>query len=512
MAALATHVESSADATEFTFYLRGHPRPKGVRLPDLDDLRREFESGISREDYSHGVPSPPQAIPAHWSNGTAVTAEDFVRAWRRVVDPKTAAPLANILYSVLNAEAINRGILKPEALGVRALGQFAFQVRLSRPTPFFVLLTSVPVLAALPPQVSGGPAGCAGQAFWTDPNCMIGNGPFLLRSWRPYDRLVLVNNPHYYAAQLIRLGRIVLLPVADGTTNVNIYKAGYAQTMVDKVLPTAFIRVLKTKADFRTNPLLRVGFYSISIHKRPFDNVLVRYALNMAVDKRAIAAALGAGQTAAATFIPPVRGYTISATLPIAVRGNSYDVLAYDPAGARDLLAAAGFPGGIAANGRRLRFSLLYPSRPRSAELAQILQQQWHTNLDVDVDLNQREHTVWSQALLTQDFYGVAEDSWVAGYVDPNAFLESYTTVNASGWSDPQYAAMLTTANSTATPDERLGRLADCEQYLLRAMPMIPVYFDVATYLQRPYLRGLSANALGMRSFRCTWIDTAWRP
>src|SRR5215510_8747934 len=122
VAALATHYDVNADFNQYTFYLRGHPKPKGVKLPNTDTLASEYRSGRLLEDFSRRRPAPADTIPARWTDGTVITAHDFVYSWRRVVDPATATPqYGYYLLGVRNAERINSGKLTPDTLGVRAL-------------------------------------------------------------------------------------------------------------------------------------------------------------------------------------------------------------------------------------------------------------------------------------------------------------------------------------------------------------------------------------------------------
>ncbi len=116
MAALATHYEVNADNTEFTFYLRGHPNPRGHKLPNTDTLRGEYLAGTHTEDLSWGRAAPPDRIPARWSDGAVITANDFIYSWRRVLDPQTAAPMANDLFYVKHGQAIAAGRRPPEDL------------------------------------------------------------------------------------------------------------------------------------------------------------------------------------------------------------------------------------------------------------------------------------------------------------------------------------------------------------------------------------------------------------
>jgi ABC-type oligopeptide transport system substrate-binding subunit len=145
MAALATHYEMNADQTQFTFYLRGHPNPRGTKLPNTDTLREQYRAGKLDEDLAHGYSAPADNTPARWSDGSLITAHDFVYAWRRVANPETAAP-----YGVKNGKEINARKLNPEELGVRALDDATFQVDLQRSTPFFLKLLPNYAFLAVP--------------------------------------------------------------------------------------------------------------------------------------------------------------------------------------------------------------------------------------------------------------------------------------------------------------------------------------------------------------------------
>src|SRR5262249_29185051 len=156
--------------------------------------------------------------------------------------------------------------------------------------------------------------------------------------WRPHDHMTLVPNPHYYDASLVNLQELVLLPVVNGSTNLNIYKSGESHSMLGKVVAPAYVPMLRAKKDFEAAPAYWTMFYSVNTTRPPFDNVLVRYALNMAIDKRAIARFLKAGQTPAAGLLPPLTGYTQHTALPLRIGDATYDVLAHDPDGAQRLL------------------------------------------------------------------------------------------------------------------------------------------------------------------------------
>jgi len=183
MAGMATHYQVNADSTQFTFFLRGHPHPLGTPLPDSDSLPEEFRHG-------HIAASP--ATPSKWSDGRVVTARDFVFSWKRLLNPATASP--NLAY----AKAIK---------DVRALDDFTLQVDLHSPTPFLLKILWQPFFSPLRPDLVG-PGWATRQKF-------VSNGPFKIREWKPYEKIVVDKNPYYYDAGHTDLDELIFRPVSD---------------------------------------------------------------------------------------------------------------------------------------------------------------------------------------------------------------------------------------------------------------------------------------------------------
>ena len=288
LAGIATHYEVESNHTRFTFYLRGHPKPRGNRLPDTNSLRSDYLTGKSGEDFSRGQATSPYDVPARWSDGASITAHDFVYSWRRAIDPATACPYAVFLYYVQYAEEINAGKRPAPDLGVSAMDDYTLQVELRSPTPFFLNLQEDFAYYAVPQHAVE--AARKNGTDWTSPERIVTGGAFTIKEWKPYDHVTLVPNRYYYDARLVALREVVLLPVVSGAANLNIYKAGEADSMLGTVIAPSYIPLLRSKKDFEAKPAYWSMFYSINTKRPPFDNVLVRYALNMAIDKKGIAA------------------------------------------------------------------------------------------------------------------------------------------------------------------------------------------------------------------------------
>jgi oligopeptide transport system substrate-binding protein len=491
LAALATHHEVNGNSTRFTFYLRGHRSPRGTRFANTDDLPEEF---------SRGRKAPPDGVPARWSDGEIVSAHDFVYSWRRVVDPRTGSADASYFYTIQNGKEIARGKCPLEALGVRALDDFTLEVNLCAPTAHFLAIQTQRAFVPVPRHAieKGGAWG------------RVVSGAFTLKERRPYERVVLSRNPAYYEPDAVRLDEIVFLPVKHDVL-VDLYKTGDVDATDGAYMPSQFVRALRARRDFRSTPILERFGYAINVREPPFDNVLLRYALNMATNKKDIVEALEGGQLPSLGCVPPMKGYEPVASLPVDVNGTSFDVLRYDPEAARTLLSKAGFPGGRDSNGKRLTVTLILDGPPTTA---QIVQQQWRTNLHIDVKLEPREFKVWLQMLLDVSYRDLANDPWTGKYPDPATFLDIYHSEsgqNDTGWSDPKYDALLAAADAAPDRTARLQRLAACERFLLTAMPLIPVHFGVYSSLVKPYVRGWAWNALNEHHFKYVWIDQNWR-
>src|SRR5581483_6840613 len=230
IAALATHYEVNSDFTQYTFYLRGHPKPQGIKFANTDTLP---------ENFSRGRRAPPDTIPARWSDGNVITAHDFVYSWQRAADPATATlQYGFYLLGLRNADQIFAGKLAPDTLGVRAVDDFTFQVDLVSPVSYFLQLTWSGILAAVPRQAIEAAKLRGDESSWTEPAHMVTSGAFRLSQRRSYERTVVRRNPRYYEAGLVALDEITFVPIASATAGLNLYRTNSAHAMTgDRVPP-----------------------------------------------------------------------------------------------------------------------------------------------------------------------------------------------------------------------------------------------------------------------------------
>jgi ABC-type oligopeptide transport system substrate-binding subunit len=491
MAGLCTHYESTPDGLRYTFYLRGHPQPRGTRLPNADNLTAEF---------SRGLPAAPDSLPARWSDGVPVTAYDFVYSWRRASDPATAADLAYLFYPIRNAQSISAGKLAPDLLGIRALDDYALEAILEYPAPYFLELVSGRVFAAVPRHV----VEQAGER-WTDPDNIVCSGAFKLHSHRPYDSIVLRRNSRSYDAARVALDELVILITRDLTTLVNQYRAGVAMLAYPAV--PSIMPLLRRKKDFLSRRVYASAFFNVNTKTPPFDDVRLRYALNMATDKRPVVDLFGAGWIPASGLIPASANYQSPRSLPVVIDGRVYDVLSFDLLAARALLSK--IPGPIPS-----RLQYVVPNSPDDMLWAQVLKEQWRKNLGIEIEIRAVDFQIWIDTFRQGTFPHLADAGSSGGYVDPTWFLDLFNRPDGYGthWGDPLYRTMLAEAKATPDPSLRLARLAECERRLLRAMPVLPLAQWVDAVLKKPFVKGIGNNLLDRQQFKYAWIDQHWRP
>jgi len=490
IAGLVTHYQVDGSGTRYTFYLRGHRAPQGVRLAGSDSLSAEFNHG------RHGAPFEQ---PARWSDGTLVTADDIVFSWRRYLAPETAFPWAYFLFHVERAQTINKGDAPPEMLGIRAIDTYSFEVTLRAPAVDFLKLCTLPFTAPMPHHAIESARRRGRESSWTEPGQMISSGPFVLKESRLPEYVLISRNPRYFDAALVGVEEIHFSP-ADGVMVLNLFQTGQADSMDGRLLPLQLAPHFRGRSGFHVLPGCASHNWRISANRPPLDNVLLRYALNMATDKDATARFLGSGQMPAKTRVPPIEGYRSPATLPVEINGRPLDVLGYDPRTARELWSRVS-PTSLP------KLTINFPAMQDSLLRAEILQQQWRANLGLETVLRPWDNQGFVQSVIANcDFIGVGEDSYVANYADPFDLLSLYLSGYAC-WSDPEYDEMLSSATSIAHPALRMTALSACEERLLRGMPFIPLYFDSWVYLERPEVHGLRLNFLGTPYFKYVWID-----
>lgn len=508
-AAIATHYERNPEATRFVFYLRGHPQPRGIRLPNTNDLRERFRNGQFKEDLARGHAAPPDSIPARWSDGRTITAHDFVYSWQRFFNPKTGNGTADAMTFIQNSAEILAGQLAPAALGVRALDDWTLEVLLIRPCEYFLSLLDLAWFFAVPRQAIEAAEARGAPASWTVPGHIVTSGPFQIAEWRPYEKIVVRKNPNYWEADLTGLDEIVFLPITDNLTNVNLYRTGDADIITS--IPSPWIPTLATMRDHQSARLQYVFFVQCNTQQPPLDNVLVRYALNMATDKGQVAKLFQGGQTPAQTLVPPLMGYQPPSSVSVLLSGRTFDVSSYNPAAARELLALAGFPEGVGKDGQRLHLDYIYRTGlPVGDDLAEVLRRQWRDNLGIDLLVTKMDVVTFYAASGSGQYKGLSQDSITFG-PEPALFLDTFYFTPQDGgmfWKPKAFDQLVKETKATVDFAVRMKKLAEADRMIMEGMPLIPLVDDSRDLMVKPYVKGLPLNAVLEFRFKYAWVET----
>lgn len=429
--------------------------------------------------------------PAQWSDGVPMTAEDFVFSLRRVADPKTGALYANLIFPIAGAREVIRGRLPPERLGVEAPDPRTVVIRLEHPVPYLPDLMAHYGLVPVPPH-----AVRRWGDGWTAPGRFVSNGPFRLAEWRLGDRLILVKNPRFHDAAGVCLDRVVYLPINDYVSAERQVKRG--ELDLNSAFAASRIRYLRGAggmgAYVRTHPWTDLVYVVFNQKHPPFQDVRVRQALAMAIDRQFIARRLlGAGQAPADAFVPPGMG-----ALPAAPdwAGLSF---AQRQARAKALLAQAGY-----GPERPLRFQL--KTFIAFERVTPVLQADWRA-IGVEVTLSTTDIPVFFGELQTGAFEAGLTD-WIADYPDPTNFLNLMRSdepgANYGGFEDPEYDRLVGAAEREADAGARARLLQAAERRLLQAAPVAPVWVNPSQNLVNPRITGWVDNVADVHPKR--WV------
>ena len=436
-------------------------------------------------------------LDALWSNGVPVTAGDFVFSFRRLMDPKTGAGYASILYTLKNGEAVNTGKLPVEQLGVSAPDPATCVIVLDHPAPYFLAqLTHMTALPVYPPSIAQ-----YGTAF-ARAGRLVGNGPFVLKSYRPNDALVLEKNPRFHDAARVSLDGEVILPLEDRSAALRRFMAGeidsYPEVPLDQI---AFVRSHLPQA-FRLTPSLGTYFYAFDVRQKPFSDVRVRQALSMVVDRAFLAASIWGGTVQPAfSFVPPgLPGYGMPAD--IAWRDESPFSREDE---ARRLMAEAGY-----GPGHPLRLTLRTNQSENHRATAIAIADMWRV-LGVETTFIITDATTYYAFLGSKQPYDVIRGSWFADYPDAQNYLflaeSNNPGLNYTHFDDPAYDAFMRAAASELVEAKRSDLLHRAEALLLREGPYLPLFSFEAANLVSPKIGNWVPNLLDIHSGRYVTKD-----
>lgn len=422
----------------------------------------------------------------------------------RLVLPADEKKRAKLLDANANLKAAVQGKefvkVTGEDIGVEAVDKYTVRVSLAQPAPFFVDLMAHQLFRLVHRQTIER----YGTA-WTEPANIVTSGAFKLKSWHPYSEVVVARDPMYWDAANVRLDEIHFYTSADHSTSMNLYRVGEADVLINHSVPNPWLDVIRTKKDFMDAPEAVITYLLINTTHPPMNDLRVRRAFNMAIDKATYSKSKQTTKPLSA-FTP--EGIFVGYPQP---KGDPFD-----PEQARRLLGEAGFPVTKSGDGFQCEkfpaqgISLIYATHTANKALAEFMQAQWKQNLGITVSLANMESKTYMAARGKLEYKGFALALWGADYMDPTTFLNIFLTPgadNGSGWWDQKYVDLLEEANHTLDRQKRYELLAKAEKFMLDAQPVIPIETPSVNFVKKPYVKGFYPNPASLYSWKFVYIE-----
>jgi oligopeptide transport system substrate-binding protein len=527
--AVAESWEVNPDSTVFTFRLRRNARwSNGDPITAHDfvySLRRGMAPEFASRNASYGyyilyaeafnhlgvfvrdpqtgrfllakdVPAadgsgPEQPVPEGLTDSLRLTVagDEKGRAKQFEADPRLKALAAGKEFVPVRAEDI----------GVEALDAHTLRITLSQSAPYFVGLLAHQFFRLVPRKAIQ----THGDAAWTKPGNIMTCGPFRLRAWKPYDEIVVERDPMYWDAGRVKLDEIHFYPSDQNTTMMNLYKAGEVDAVLNHTVPASWIDMIRPLKDYMDAPEAAIEFMTINVTKPPMNDVRVRKAFNMSINREALAKWK--------RIVKPLTAFTPEGMFPGYPQPKGDD---FNPERARQLLAEAGYRD-AAGKFDPSKFpvseiELMFNSQESVRQLAEVIQQQWKQNLGVTVPLRGLEFKTYLSSRAKLEYKGFGRAGWSGDFLDPYAFLSLLHTAggnNATGWYDPKFAAMLDEANRTSDPKQRYELLAKAEAFMLEQQPIIPIWTPATNWVKKPYVKGMYPNVGTLHAWKYVYIE-----
>ena len=411
-----------------------------------------------------------------WNDKVPVTAYDFEYSWKRLLNPATGAEYAYFLYDLVNAYEYNSGIIKDPALvGVKAKSDKVLEVTLKKPAVYFPSLTTFMVTFPLRKDIVE-----KYKDRWTDPGNIVTNGPFKLWKWEHEYKLELTANKDYYGEK-VKIDWIKMYVVGENNTALTLYETGDLD-MVS--IPPLAVNYYKKSKEYINTPQLRGYYYGFNIRKKPFDDMRVRRAFSMAIDRKRITDVLKGGEIPASSWIPKgMFGY------------NENIGLKFNPEEARRLLAEAGYSSGKGFPEVNITFN----TDAENKLIAENVQSQLKENLNINVKLDNQEWKVYLKTLKTKP-PEIFRLGWGADYPDPDNFMNLFTSSsgnNNTDWVNPEYDRLIAMGAGTKDRALRLKIYDDAQKILCEEdVPIMPLFVASQNLLVKKYIKGFKPNAM----------------
>lgn len=437
----------------------------------------------------------------------------------RAPAPESGAPPTPLGY-VLSAD-LEEGT---SLLGLRAVGDDVLEVETERPVPYFTQLTCYSALSPMREDIVEPLVAKAGLDAVNRPENLVGNGPYTFGEWKFHYEITTLKSPTYWRAPEVKIDKVVWTVVEDAKSSLNLYKTGELDYIGDNTsIPLEVVPFLTSKRDFRRFTTLSVYWYELNTKRPPLDDVRVRKALDLAIDKASLVERVTkGGQLPATHFVPDITGsgYSVAAEADKAAGKDPFSGpdSDYSPERARALLKEAGYEITKEGDGLTARgfppVEILYNTSEGHKSIAVAVQDFWRRNLGVTASLRNEE---WKVMMKTRDAreFQIVRGGWLGEYDHPGSWMDtflSYSPQNNTGYVDPETDRLIREAAATPGEAQSMARYREAEKRVVAARTRIPIYFTTRSTLVRPWVKGFYPNGRNMHLAQWMWIDESGSP
>lgn len=424
---------------------------------------------------------------ANWSNGDPVVAEDFVYAWKLMLDPATTppSPAAFLAYFVKGAEAFNNGEGTADDVAITAVDEKTLEVVLAAPTGFFLDLLTNPAFFPINHKVAE-----ENPSWHAEAKSFVANGPFKLESWDHNSEMVFAKNPEYWDADAVKLDKVHFAMVNDNNTQYQMFQSGELDTAT---IPAELSDQLIDGDNVYIGNTGGLEFYRFNVNEEPFQNKKIRQAFALAANRQDITEfVVKNGVEPAFAFVSP--GFTSPSREDF--RDVNGDLVPFDAEKAKQLLEE-----GMAEEGYDTLppIVLSYNTTDTNKAVAETLQNMFSENLGVDVTLENQEWNVFSEAQQNLELQ-FSRSSFINDYNDPVNFLESFITdsyMNRTGWSNEEYDALIEKGKTETDEEKRWEYLYEAEKLLAEEMIIMPIRYYNTVVLEADGVSGILRHPVG---------------
>lgn len=471
------------------------------------------------------------AVETHDTLGSASEFHKFMdspeRLWVKADEKERAEQLeANpkLKAAVEGKELVS---VKAEDIGVEAVDDYTLRLKLYQPTPYFIGLLAHQLFRVIPRHII--------EKYgkdWTRPENIVTSGAFKVSVHKPYDKLIVVKNPTYWDAANVHLDSIEFYPLDEATTMMNLYKTNDIYAIYNHTPPAAWLDQIKgiNKDEYMDHPEVATEFYVINVKKPPMDNVKVRQAFALAIDRVSLARFRKVAK--------PLTDFTPEGIFPkyeearkkvqaaklkeLKISEEDWKKRIFDPEKARKLLAEAGFPvqgseGSYSCpNFPTDKVNISYNTADSNKAVAEFVQAQWKQNLGITIQLKNMEFKTFLPMLNKVEYEGFGRRGWVGDYMDPFTFVGLfYTKANdgATGWWNQDFDNLLTKSNAELDEQKRYELIAEAEFMVMQQQPVIPLMTNATNWIKKPFIKGMYPNPGTLHAWKFVYIErdpTKW--